>query len=955
MTTSIQLFFQRNFCELKLNRFLRYTLKAKIMTYEQAELRQASKINSFEHTTFKLGADPVREIEGPYSAATGVIEFSIDEDETKKEMIIITTPGDFFRFESNEYKDRFFYKFIATAYSRDRNYIFGVVENPSKIVVIDLSEVGHPVLSGHPIAQNNIKSIFYFENSKMLIVVGDSVRCYGVNYDTFSIYLDKIFADELLHGYPITADFESEAVYLPTRDGYSAYDLNGIRARKSPFLDSLNHFAEDFYDCMIYDSEHLLMLHNNLSLYLLNIKTKKNIELIHSNEKANKLFKADTTRIALSFEGKITFYELSVFWKTWIAAGINPVSIIRYNKLDSAARILTQGQNSTVIFTSPRDGLEIAKIESPNEFIDVSARSSPGPTQYFYDRGFFIYKSYLGAQSTHAYRVKYTTQRDRFFMISKEGFITIYNTNIWPFKEIAWKNVGAVSMSICKYEKTWYYIVSTLKNELLLMNTHNFEFVHKFEVTGPPILKIDYYFPTNLVLLVREQELTFYDLKKDWPISRTTVCKFTCMKMNADLIYLGFSSGAIERISMNNRSLRSKEKAKVHDAPVTDFAFSDTFWVSAAADGSIYVWNYTINAIFTRIILPVPIRCLSVINGHKSVAVGIENAVMLLDKKVFSGQSDKIKKSDKIHKSVDSHDTIKDRFVPISSDDPIRPSDYVVYPLSSKTQTEFPISINTFRPSTFPHEVHPPKSPKIAKSARTNRPKVDLFGDSDRLSFGDNMNDNSKLDFHEITNAEQMNSDLYNNNDLSNTYNYDYENDTEVDSNETGDSRSNSGKYTNGGASSQKIDFNKPMNIPTGLYPKTHRMITSPLITDASGFSYNHDDDVFVNTQPYTPMDREMKAFANDADSDSDDEDQFFKSKFPAKLRSTMYIESKQPKKTIPYFAISTDLYTTTVPKLPPRVSLVVPKAETPRKPHLNDTDMFYAHLYLKRLSQAKM
>ena len=48
--------------------------------------------------------------------------------------------------------------------------------------------------------------------------------------------------------------------------------------------------------------------------------------------------------------------------------------------------------------------------------------------------------------------------------------------------------------------------------------------------------------------------MTFYDLKKDFPLCRLAVNKFSAIKFNGEIIYLGFENGSVERILMNNRA-----------------------------------------------------------------------------------------------------------------------------------------------------------------------------------------------------------------------------------------------------------------------------------------------------------------------------------------------------------------------------------------------------------------
>ena len=925
------------------------------MSYALNELRQTSKTLSFEHSTFNLCATPVREVHGPYLSATGIYEISGND-------IIITTPGDLFRFENNQFKDKQYYQFCATAFSYDHNILFGATRNPTTIFALDLYQIGHPLVSDQEIEQNDVKKMFFFEKSKCLVIVADSIRSYKVEFNPFTITLDKIFSNEIVSNDMSFADFENENLYLSTNDGYSSFDLNGARSNSSQFLDVIQFFKGDYIDLMIFDNEHVLMIDNNLSVYLINIKTKIKIEVIQLPEHPNRFYRASKKRIAFSFEGKVGFYEINVFWKAWISSIDEPRSIVRWNKLKGAARILVQNDNSTVLIASPRDGLEIAKVETPNESIDLSERARPGPSQYFYDRGYFIYTSYNASTNSHQFRIKNTTQRDRLFMISKEGFVSVFNTNVWPFKEIAWKNARAVSMTVCKYENTWFYVVATLDNELLLMNTHNFEFIKSFQITGPPILRIEYYFPTNLILIIRELEVAYYDLKKNWPVSRTAVPKFSAIKANADLLYLGFPNGSVERIKMGNRALKTKDRIhKVHSAPIIDFAFSSSFWLSASEDGAIYVWSYSLHTVTSRIQLPTSINCLGILNGLKDVVVGIDTAIMILDRDIFTP------KPEKEAKSVDYYDQYKDRFVPISAEDPVKPSDYIVYKLYDG-QTEFPISINTFN-TPDPHEIRPPSGPKT-KSARSIHSKFNFDEEMKQISssfgLGNNENISNKTDefstqgsdIVELNEDRESTEDSNGNEDNSIHDSYKKESNSYQSENserESGSTIQDVGESENENNNySKTTDFSKPTTIPLHtLYINNNRTITAPLITGATGQSISSDD-IFANTQPDHTMNKSMRAFANDADSDSDD-DEIFKAKFPLRMKSPVVIESQSYKKrATPYIPIPTDLYTTSVPKIIPRAnpSIVVPKApESPRKMPLSKSDMFFTQLYLKNLS----
>lgn len=864
---------------------------------------------SYEQAHFHFGASPYQEINGPYACTTSVVEY----DDSS---LLITTPGDLFLFRSNEYKGGFYYKFVAATYSRNHEYLFGVTENPSTVVVLNTQEINTPVVSGHPIAQTNVKKIFFFEQSKMIVIVGDSVRCYGVFFDPFSIYLDKIFSDEIILSKPSLADYENEIVYYATESGYSGYSLNGVRSNKSYFLDTIKYSLNNLQDFIIFDSEHIIILTQNYSCYLINIKTKKSIEIIRPSDQAHRIFLTNKDKISLNFDGRIGVYKISLFWKSWISSLPTPYSIQRYNTLEKAGRVIIQGQNSNIFFTSPRDGLEIAKIETPNECVVFSQDLPLSPTQFFYDRGYYIYTQYQASLNSQVYIIKETTFKERMILLSREGFISIYNTNVWPFKEISWKNAGAISMCICRYENAWFYLILTNNNELLLMNTHTFEFTRKFDITGPPVLYAEYYYPTNLVLLIREAELTFYDLKKDWPICRRTTCKFRCYKLNADLIYLGFDNGSIERLVLTNRSIRSKGKTHEHEAPVIDFAFSASFWLSASEDGTIFAWDYTLNAIFIKIVLPIPPTCISVINGYKDVLVGIENSVMILDRSLFSD------KPDKEFKKVDSYDKIKDRFVPISADEPINSNEYIEYQLQKVDEEEFMITMNTVRASH--NSVRPPYAQKEASNTvRMNR---FLFSNSQK-------NKTYQEAFNPINDLLQTTREEEENNEI----NQEEEQYLELPGN---DDESDTVYET------EKTSSSEPPP------QRTQRLITSPLLTTP----FTADDELFINTQQSNSLaiTSEMKAFANDADSDSDDDD-FFKERFPVRMRNSLYIESTKVRKQVPYIPIATDLYTSTQPKLRQNATIITPKPSTARKPQpLNDSDMLYARVYLKKLSNGK-
>lgn len=927
---------------------------------------------SYIQTEYKFGAKSIREIDGPYSLATGIIE---SDDSTT----VITTPGDLFRFESNKYKDRFFYKFVATAYSRNNNCLFGVTENPSTLVAISLSEIGHPIIKGHSISQDNVKRMFFFEKSKMLIIIGDSVRCYGVFFSPFSIYLDKIFPDEVLLTKPSIADFENEIIYLFTNSGYSAYDLSGVISQQSFFLDSIEYYSNEIEDGLILDSEHIIFLLNNISVNAVNVKTKKNFEIIQFTEKANRLFLSNEQTIALCFDGKITFYKIDLFWKTWVPSIPNPIKINRCNKQESAARILVQCENSSVYFISPRDGLEIAKIESPDQTLNFNTSVKSNSSQYFYDRGYYIYTQFKGSNNSHVYRIKETTRRERLFLVSKEGLLTIYNTNVWPFEKIKSEDISAKSVTICKFEDGWTYLISTKKNDLLIMNPKTLEIGKKFQVTGPPIISIDYYYPTNLVLLIREKELTFYDLKKDFPLCRLAVNKFSAIKFNGEIIYLGFENGSVERILMNNRALKSKDKVKGHDAPVIDFAFSSSFFLSSASDGTICVWDYKLHAIFTKIYLPIQANCLCVINGHKDVVVGIDDAIMLLDRNLFLSKN---KKEEKESKIIDSYDTIKDRFVPISAQDPVRPNDFSFYPLNSiiAPSEEFPIAIFTFRPSSQPLSIRSPQH--NTQSIHSSRSPRNLLGSSRRSDFNTTPNRNKngadneeyEYDKYDYIEYDEENNKLNSNNNQvdfldfginnqndSNSESRDFLQFDDDDENPNNENHISNNTYNASfpAANDDEISDNEeftldefqkqfsqpvsgtPMRRPDSKIPQTHRIIVSPLLTDGPVENIQDGDSLFANTQPESGMPitgpipmtitKSLRVFADDADSDSDN-DEFFKERFPLRSRNSLYIESTRAKKRVPYIPIPTDLYETTKPKLKPHVKIVTPKAETPKR-----------------------
>lgn len=504
-------------------------------------------------------------------------------------------------------------------------------------------------------------------------------------------------------------DYQRELIFLPTPEGICAFDMDGQIVRHVTKLASGNNTvfgysqklrrlmtvdqessislwdfdgyncgtfsisASAFFSVLFLDQEHVLLMNAKGIMFILNLKTRKSFHVYTAEKLPTRLILQRDPELAviMTFQSAVVFLKVTLPWKMWTENIIMPKSIRRVPKLEEAARVIVHTNDSLIRMISPITK-RIITVASP--------KSLALPSYVAYDRGclvYFVRKRQTGddQESTiPCLNVELPTsqfdceifpgccKRDDLFMVMSNGFLCRFDTGSDPCKEVSAQDIKAGVVSAF-FDQTgaWGYAVCSPKGEAFLCDYKTLKVTKRFRVTPYPVDACNIFFFPNCGVLVflYLTDVYVYNIKTGLITQKMPIAGSRQSYMFGNYVFIGHENGTIDILEMVDGVLTAVNMSsdqKIHAEGVSGMAFSPSFWISVALDGSIVLWDYHF-MIIGRINLPEPIYACEILNGRKDIIVGTNSEIMIISgAEVFGEDSveDEIELLDNFDGKVDA-------------------------------------------------------------------------------------------------------------------------------------------------------------------------------------------------------------------------------------------------------------------------------------------------------------
>ncbi|KAK8844961.1 hypothetical protein M9Y10_021134 [Tritrichomonas musculus] len=614
----------------------------------------------------------------------------------KREQFAVT-PKEIIKYERNQILKRFRFHFSIGCLIDTYNMVAFITEHNSNLCIFSLKDMSRPLVSNYPLNQTGIFHILYSPRSNCLITVGTGVRVWQVSLEnsyqssildpTIKINLRSDFAYDkyetaILN--PPSFDYNRELIFLPTSQGIKGFNLNGYMEISMSRLPAKSNTpigycqsngklitSDPHEGICLWDKdgkikstytvcsssilslnfitpEHVLILNCQGAIFMLNLKTGRSYQIYTSPMIPNRLIlQRDTAEVdpilVFIYNSRAVYKRIVIPWTLWTKNVIYPKLIRRVNKINEAARILVQTNNSFVKFFSPKN---------KNQLTSASSQASATPVMVMYDRGTFIsVKKSEKDSNKKEYQICKTEKRDELFITMDNGIIYGFDTGFLPCQEVLKVDLKSTIITTC-FDKEddgtikWMYAVASPKGEAFLCDYNSLKSKCKIMFGNFDVLNMLFHDKTGSLVLLFKNEIILINIKKHSVVARLSLnCKnISVSHLNDNFVYIGLETGQIMIVNIIdeltlqlNNDLTSQT---IHTEAVTSFAFSQSFWVSTGMDGSVLFWEYSLNLI-AKVILPEAIYACEVINGRRDLIVGTKSELMMIKgETIFDGEID---------------------------------------------------------------------------------------------------------------------------------------------------------------------------------------------------------------------------------------------------------------------------------------------------------------------------
>lgn len=579
-----------------------------------------------------------------------------------KNNVFGSTMNQIAKIDGKNIKNRTYFPFSAATIIKEYELIVGIEIRASQIFIFHMRDITYPLISGFPTNQMNISHLIYSPKSSILATCGNRIKTWNIHITqqgresdlllpTIKVTERCVFKGNFRIGTmnPPGFDYTNEYIFLPTEEGVRSFTLDGVPLvliSKFPFsmstVYSYNELAEVLftYDptqgscvwsktgtlikripfggqsityCNFLNSEDLLIMNSEGSLFILNIISNKSLFCYSPPYLPSAVFisdRKDDQLIGLAVGTSLQILRVSFPWSVWASNVTKANRMIRCEKRDEAARILVQTQNSFAKIYSPKDAT-LLTVATPLEALT--------PSSYFYDR-----------------------ESETLFMVLDNGQVYLLDAMKSPCAEKKRLSLHATNICSCKYLDQNAYVISHLIGDITFYDT-NFEQIKHFSLTNMRIYSIFYVESNNCILVHFSSEVVLFSCEKFEIIARTAIAEAQISGFNRSFVIFGDKEGNIQSVSIKGKFLTPAKQFKAHVTEITSFSFANSFWISTSIDGIILIWDYNFNKT-NKINSPFPVYSACSINGNRDVILALDTVLMRINGSMLFQEEDAVDK-----------------------------------------------------------------------------------------------------------------------------------------------------------------------------------------------------------------------------------------------------------------------------------------------------------------------
>lgn len=623
----------------------------------------------------------------------------------KSEMIAITMK-EVILFENDEIKSKARYNFSCACFIPEVSLIVGHTYRGSEIFAFQTNDFDHPILSHYQTDHVGVYHIIYSPKSHALITIGTGIKVWNITWVELGMRMISSNAKIIItprasyanhYDTPIlnqpVFDYEKERLYLPTAEGITGFDLDGVPCElitrlpadvqtifaycpeneKVMTSDSVNGvcvwkkggkiekristLGPTILSFAFIDSQNVLFMNATGHLFIINIKTAR---IFHCYESPQRPTRITMTRlfnnpvIALCFGSVLRLFRVFVPWKVWNMNITRPHGICRCSKYDQAARILVHTNNSFIKLYSP---------QTKRLLVSTTPTEATTPHSFRYDRGLFIdyvFDHKLKIYNENLIQTVVDEPRDYLFVTFENGMVINYNVGVTPAIELWNDTINAISVEVIKLSDEWCYAIGRSDGGLTFLDYFTFLTKKTVSLFKEKVFDMFYHYHSNSLVFLLESRIQVVDIKSCQIANSMVYTNSDVATVHGDVLYVGHNSGEIDRFDLTNRCLTPivlDQSSKPHKAKVTSFGFGRKFYLSSSLDGTYMVWNYEHEK--TMIVTtPFPIYSISFLGPKRQILLGMETEIMLMEPtQLFGSEIDpEIEIIDNYDKKEDSLD-----------------------------------------------------------------------------------------------------------------------------------------------------------------------------------------------------------------------------------------------------------------------------------------------------------
>ncbi|OHT02297.1 hypothetical protein TRFO_30621 [Tritrichomonas foetus] len=570
------------------------------------------------------------------------------------------------RFETSIVSAYLPYQLTALVSIPEHRILVGVTAVSAEFIVIMLSDVKNPIFPGVKANDASVFNILYCPKSKVLITSGENLKTWK-----FSFIMNKSalieppqvkieYQKTIIQNFqgsimnPPIVDYDKELVYIDDQSTGSIhmYNLNGdyigcaLRYQSSfKTYFALNqdskkiitsnpdqgvvlwHKTGSFMNRFLLgnaaalairflNKEFVLILDANNGLTIIDIKTSRSHVCYKADGRVSRIFYFENPipRVILCCNSCIIILKVVLPWKFWTSTISRPISMIRCPKFNEAARLLVMCSDSHFKLISP---------STKSTLTAITLQSLAPPIAYFYDRGSSEIK------------------RDQVMLPLQDGTIQIFSTGENPCKLVSSFEAKCICISQCIYRQKQCFVFGTNAGNLLFFCYHSLTQIHRIVLLPYRIIKIFSY--NDYLCLVYDDQLIKFSLKEEKLCENLKIAGSEVSLFFNNKIIFGYENGEIGCATFDqNMNLveHYTNGLKIHDDKITGLSSGSNYFVSCSSDMSVRIWSNEFTLI-AKIVLPLPLISIAVLNGKRDIVVGTETEIMLIPGEiVFKGVID---------------------------------------------------------------------------------------------------------------------------------------------------------------------------------------------------------------------------------------------------------------------------------------------------------------------------